>query len=85
MEVSKEYLEEFGTPECYEGKIIEVHHIDGDDEVNDFIEEHQNEEGTIKVKITHQEDEYLWGNLITGEEFPFHIELTDLGCGAWEA
>ena len=83
MEVSKEFEEEFGIPECYEGKIIEVHHIDGDDEVNDYIEEHQNSQGTIEVLITNQEDDYLYGELLNGEIFPYHIELRDIGNGSW--
>lgn len=84
MELSKEFLEEFGEVENYEGKVIEIHHVDGDDDVNDFIDEHaDSEDGTIKVKINYQEDDHLYGNLLDGTEFPFHIELQDIGMGSW--
>ena len=84
MLVSKEYFEEYGIPDCYEGKIIEIHHIDGDDDINDFIEEKAGN-GTIKIRITHQEDDYMWGEMLNGEYFDFHITLQDIGNGCWES
>lgn len=83
MKISQDYLEEFGNPECYEGKIIEVHHVDGDDNVNNFIDKHANGDGTIKIKITYQEDDNLYGELLDGADFPYHIELQDIGMGSW--
>ena len=50
MILSKEYLEEYGEVENYEGKIIEIHNIDEDDDVNDFIKETGEE--AIKIKRT---------------------------------
>ena len=81
MIVSNEYKEEYGIPENYEGKVIEIHHIDGDDDINDFIEETGND--TIKVLINNQEDDYLWGDLTDGTDFPYHITIGDIGMGAW--
>lgn len=85
MNLSKEYIEEFGTVENYEGKILEVHHVDGDDDVNNFIDEHADSEtDTVKIKVTYQEDDRLYGELLDGTDFPYHINLSDIGMGSWE-
>ena len=84
MNLSKDYLEEFGIPENYEGETLEIHHVDGDDDINDFIDENtSSENGTIKIKITYQEDDRLYGELLDGTKFPYHISLQDIGMGSW--